>query len=214
MSASIAELRRNYSKKKLSEKNARPDPILQFSKWWKEALKSKIIEPNAMILATASVEALPSARTVLLKGFSEKGFIFFTNYRSQKGHELEENPRACLVFLWKEMERQVRITGTVSKLDGKESDSYFDSRPAGSQLAAIASPQSEVVESREWLDEQYKKLKKQVKKGEAARPPHWGGFIVRPLMMEFWQGRPNRLHDRLLYTPEVNGGWRIERLAP
>jgi pyridoxamine 5'-phosphate oxidase len=214
MADSIADIRKNYSKKKLSEKKVSKDPVKQFEKWWKEARAAKIIEPNAMTLATASAEALPSARIVLLKGVSEKGFVFFTNYDSYKGRQLAENPRACLVFLWKELERQVRITGLVNKLTAAESDAYFNSRPKASQLGAITSPQSQVINSREWLDEQYRSLKKKTKKERIERPPHWGGFIVRPVVVEFWQGRPSRLHDRIQYSLEDDGAWRVERLAP
>ena len=160
MPGSIADIRKTYSKKKLSEEKVNADPIRQFAKWWKEALVAKIVEPNAMTLATASAEAVPSARIVLLKDFSEKGFVFFTNYDSYKGQQLAENPKACLVFFWKELERQVRITGLVNKLAAAESDAYFHSRPKGSRLGAITSPQSQVIRSREWLDEQYNLLKR------------------------------------------------------
>jgi pyridoxamine 5'-phosphate oxidase len=214
MAGSIADIRKNYSKKKLSEEKVNKNPIKQFEKWWKEALGAKIVEPNAMTLATASAEALPSARIVLLKDLSEKGFVFFTNYDSYKGRQLAENPRACLVFFWKELERQVRITGLVNKLAAAESDAYFYSRPKGSRLGAITSPQSQVIDSREWLDEQYRLLKKKTKKEGIERPLHWGGYIVRPVVIEFWQGRPSRLHDRIQYSLEDDGEWRIERLAP
>lgn len=213
MTGHIAGIRKNYSQKKLSEKKAATDPVNQFRKWWNQAVASKIVEPNAMTLATASPDGVPSARIVLLKGFSEEGFIFFTNYNSFKGQQLTDNPKACLVFFWKELERQVRITGLVQKIDASDSDTYFNSRPAGSQVGAIASPQSQVIESREWLDKHYKTLKKELKKG-AKRPEHWGGFIVKPVIVEFWQGRPSRLHDRLQYTLDDRGGWKIERLAP
>jgi pyridoxamine 5'-phosphate oxidase len=214
MSGNIAGIRRNYSRKKLSEKKIDEDPIRQFKKWWKEALKAEIVEPNAMTLATASADANPSARIVLLKGFSEKGFVFYTNYNSSKGKQLEANPKACLVFFWKELERQLRITGEVEKMTGEESDAYFYSRPRESQLGAMISPQSQVIESRDWLDQRYEEMKKKVKKGQAERPAHWGGYIVSPQSIEFWQGGPNRLHDRILYTRNADGGWRIERLAP
>lgn len=189
-------------------------PVQQFTKWWEEALTAEIDEVNAMTLATASVEAVPSARIVLLKDFSEKGFIFFTNYESYKGQQLAENPKACLVFFWKELERQVRITGLVMKVNAGESDTYFHSRPQGSQVGAIVSPQSQVIESRQWLDERYNESEKQLKKENIQRPQHWGGYIVRPVVIEFWQGRSNRLHDRLQYTLEDDGTWNIERLAP
>ena len=213
MKGSIAGIRKNYSKKKLSEHKVDDSPIKQFSTWWKQALASSIDEVNAMTLATASPDGMPSARIVLLKDFSEAGFTFFTNYNSFKGQQLTENPKACLVFFWKELERQVRITGLVQKINAADSDKYFYSRPAGSQLGAIASPQSHVIESREWLEKHFKGLKKELKES-IKRPEDWGGFIVKPVIIEFWQGRPNRLHDRLQYTIQENAGWKIERLAP
>jgi pyridoxamine 5'-phosphate oxidase len=173
-----------------------------------------VIEPNAMTLATASSDGLPAARIVLLKGFDKEGFVFFTNYKSYKGMQLEENPKACLVFFWKELERQVRITGLVKKIPSEESEKYFHSRPAGSQIGAVASPQSQVIESREWLDETYKKLSDKYKNADVPYPEHWGGYKVLPVIMEFWQGRPSRLHDRIQYTKEENGSWKTERLAP
>jgi len=214
MPGSIAEIRKNYSQKSLMENEMESDAILQFAKWWNEALTAGIDEVNAMTLATASIEAVPSARIVLLKEFSEKGFIFFTNYNSYKGQQLAENPKACLVFFWKEMERQIRITGLVMKIDAAESDSYFHSRPQESQIGAIASPQSQVIESRQWLDQHYSELKSNLKEGNIQRPQHWGGYIVRPVVIEFWQGRPGRLHDRIQYTLEDDGTWKKERLAP
>ena len=214
MQVNIPDIRKNYSQKKLLEEDVAADPIIQFQQWWDEALTAGIDEVNAMTLATASIDAVPSARTVLLKNFSEKGFVFFTNYNSYKGKQLAENPKACLVFFWKELERQVRITGLVAKVNEGESDSYFYSRPAGSQIAAIASPQSEVIENRKWLDEKYNKLEKELKTGEIKRPDHWGGYIVKPVIIEFWQGGTSRLHDRLQYSLEENGKWKIERLAP
>ena len=214
MAAKIADIRKNYSKKKLSEIKANPDPMKQFAKWWKQAIKSNLEEANAMTLATASPDGLPSARIVLLKDFSEKGFTFFTNYNSFKGQQLSENPKACLVFFWKELERQVRITGLVEKISDEASNEYFHSRPMDSQLGAIASPQSQVIESREWLDEKFKQLKNKKEDSNIQRPSNWGGYIVKPVIIEFWQGRPNRLHDRLQYTVQENAEWKIERLAP
>lgn len=214
MPASIAAIRKNYSQKKLTEKKADANPLKQFAKWWQQAVDAKIEEVNAMTLATASSDGLPSARIVLLKGATEEGFIFFTNYDSFKGRQLAENPRACLVFFWKELERQVRITGLVEKVSVAESDEYFYSRPVGSQIGAIASPQSQIVENRDWLDEQFKSMKSASKKIKIERPLHWGGYRVKPVIIEFWQGRPSRLHDRLQYTLEENRNWKIERLAP
>lgn len=214
MSSTIAAIRQNYSLKKLTEKKADANPLKQFSKWWQQAMDAKIDEVNAMTLATASLDGIPSARIVLLKEVAADGFVFFTNYNSFKGQQLAENPKACLVFFWKELERQVRITGLIEKVTEKESDEYFYSRPKESQLGAIASPQSRPVESREWLDENFKAVKKSSKKSKIERPKHWGGYRVKPVIIEFWQGRPSRLHDRLQYTLEENGNWQIERLAP
>jgi pyridoxamine 5'-phosphate oxidase len=214
MSQSIADIRLNYALKSFSEKDAHANPIHQFDIWWKEAVDSEIAEVNSMTLATASVDGTPSARIVLLKGFSEDGFVFFTNYNSFKGKQLTENPKACLVFFWKELERQVRITGLVSRVPEEESTVYFNSRPEGSRIGAIVSPQSEVIESREWLDKQYERVQDQLKGAEIQRPGYWGGFVVKPVIIEFWQGRPSRLHDRIQYTLQENGDWKMERLAP
>lgn len=214
MKGKIADIRKNYSHKKLLEKKAEKDPFSQFAKWWKQALKSAIDEVNAMTLATASADGVPSARIVLLKDFSENGFTFFTNYNSFKGRQLMENPKACLVFFWKELERQVRITGLVEKLSPESSSEYFQSRPEESQVGAHVSPQSEVIESREWLDGQFEQKRKELKDKTIERPAYWGGYIVKPVMVEFWQGRPSRLHDRLQYTLLEDGSWKMERLAP
>jgi pyridoxamine 5'-phosphate oxidase len=212
MAASISDIRKSYSRKKLLEKKANPDPLKQFAKWWKQALKAGMEEVNAMTLATASRDGMPSARIVLLKDFGNTGFTFFTNYDSFKGQQLLENPKACLVFFWKELERQIRITGLVEKISEAASDDYFYSRPPDSQLGALTSPQSRVIENREWLDDKFRQLKKEKKR--IRRPAYWGGYIVKPVIMEFWQGRPGRLHDRLQYTLEENGEWKMERLAP
>jgi pyridoxamine 5'-phosphate oxidase len=214
MQHNIGDIRKNYAKKKLLEKKADADPLKLFAKWWKQAVKADIEEINAMTLATASADGVPSARIVLLKDFNEKGFSFFTNYSSFKGHQLAENPKACLVFFWKELERQVRITGLIEKLSEEANDSYFNSRPEDSRIGAIASPQSQVIENREWLDEHYKQVKKKLAGNAIQRPEHWGGYLVKPVIIEFWQGRPGRLHDRLQYSMGENGAWKIERLAP
>jgi len=210
----IAEIRKSYQQKKLLEEDVDPNPFKQFEYWWQDAIEAKVDEVNAMTLATASMDAVPSARTVLLKGFSEQGFIFFSNYNSYKGQQLAENPKACLVFFWKELERQVRITGLVMKISKEENDSYFYSRPFASQVGAIASPQSQVIENRNWLDEKFRKLEQDLNKETIQRPSHWGGYLVKPVIIEFWQGRPGRLHDRLQYTLNDDGNWKIERLAP
>lgn len=214
MGNTIADIRKEYSQQSLSENDVETDPILQFKKWLDHVLAAGVEEPNAMTLATASMEAVPSARIVLLKDFSEKGFIFFTNYNSYKGQQLSENPKACLVFFWKELERQVRVTGLVFKLSSVESDEYFNSRPEASRIGAWASPQSQVIESRSWLDERFNELTGKMKDGNIKRPPHWGGFVVKPVIIEFWQGRTNRLHDRIQYSLQEDGTWQIERLAP
>jgi pyridoxamine 5'-phosphate oxidase len=214
MQSNIASIRKNYSQKTLSEDSVDQDPVIQFEKWWQEAIDSKIDEVNAMTLATASADGLPSARIVLLKGFSARGFVFYTNYDSYKGKQLEENPRACLVFFWKELERQVRIVGIVQKVSEEQSDEYFHSRPVGSQVGASVSPQSTIIESREWLEGKYRELEQKVANSAIQRPGNWGGYIVKPVVIEFWQGRPSRLHDRLEYSLQENGKWKIERLAP
>lgn len=210
----IADIRLNYSLKTLLEDEVSANPITQFNSWWQDAVAASIDEVNAMTLATASNDGLPSARIVLLKGFSEKGFVFFTNYNSFKGQQLEQNPKACLVFFWKELERQVRITGLVQKTENADSDEYFYSRPEGSRVGAVSSPQSRVIENRAWLDDTYKENEQQLRNTEIKRPGFWGGYIVKPVIMEFWQGRPGRLHDRLQYTLLEDGAWKLERLAP
>jgi pyridoxamine 5'-phosphate oxidase len=211
---SIADIRKEYKLQTLSEKDILQDPISQFDKWWQEALASGIEEANAMTLATSSSDGIPSARIVLLKGFGSKGFSFFSNYTSFKGLQLLENPRACLVFFWKELERQVRITGLVGKLSKEESDAYFTSRPEGSRIGAWASPQSQLIEGREWLESREKAVREQYQNKPVPRPDFWGGYLLQPISMEYWQGRLNRLHDRIQYSLQGDGTWRIERLAP
>ena len=214
MNSSIADLRKEYSSQSLLETDIEPNPFDQFEKWWTQAVNSQINEPNAMTVATASGDGMPAARIILLKGFDKNGFVFFTNYKSYKAMHLEENPRACLVFFWKELERQVRITGLVERVSEKENDDYFYSRPKGSQIGAWASPQSQVIENRDWLDQHYLQLTEEFKRKELKRPPHWGGYRVTPVIIEFWQGRPSRLHDRIQYSLEEEGNWKIERLSP
>jgi pyridoxamine 5'-phosphate oxidase len=210
---SIHETQKNYNHKRLTEEELDPDPIRQFHRWFEEATLSKIAEPNSMVLATASADGLPSARIVLLRGYDERGFVFFTNYESRKGRELEANPHAALVFHWHELDRQVRVEGPVAQVSAQESDTYFQSRPAGSRLGAWASRQSEVIADRESLEARFGALEIQYADGHVPRPEHWGGYRVFPTVIEFWQGRPNRLHDRLRYT-RSEGDWLIERLAP
>lgn len=210
---SISSIRKDYQLKSLSETEVDAHPIDQFSKWWDEALISQIDEVNAMTLATVSQDGRPSARIVLLKGFDENGFVFFTNYESEKGQQLLQQPFASLVFFWKELERQVRIEGTCEKVSDRESDEYFHSRPQGSQLGAWASPQSRVIEGRSVLEDNIKQLELRFSREAIQRPTHWGGFRVIPDKVEFWQGRSNRLHDRILYQ-KSSDSWTISRLAP
>ncbi|MGF2412468.1 pyridoxamine 5'-phosphate oxidase [Ferruginibacter sp.] len=210
----IADIRKDYQLQTLSEADVAADPIAQFGKWWDEAVKSDIDEVNAMTLATADKDGIPSARIVLLKEYDEKGFVFFTNYNSRKGEELLQNPYACLVFFWKELERQVRITGTTEKISMEESIAYFNKRPDGSKIGAWASPQSLAVAGKAWLKETFDYYRERFKHGEIPKPPHWGGYRVKPFKIEFWQGRPSRMHDRILYTSQNDSTWTIERLAP
>ena len=210
----ISDLRIEYKKQNLLEADVAADPFEQFTKWWNEAINSQIDEPNAMTLATATKSGLPSARIVLLKGFSNEGFVFYTNYQSHKGKEMLENPNAALVFFWKELERQVRIDGDVTKVSAEESDAYYNSRPAGSRIGAWASPQSEPIKGREVIEEKVREFEEKFNGGLIERPPHWGGYVVQPVKVEFWQGRSSRLHDRIQYVKQANEGWKIQRVAP
>src|SRR5690349_19960184 len=195
MNEQITAIRKDYCLKTLNEEDGACTPMQQFSQWWQDAVASLIDEVNAMTRATATADGIPSARIVLLKGFDDTGFTFYTNYNSAKGKTIEENPKAALVFFWKELERQIRVEGHVVKLDPESSDAYFNSRPVGSRIGAWASPQSQVIPSRHILEDNVEKYVHQFKEG-IPRPPHWGGYIVKPLRMEFWQGRSSRLHDR------------------
>jgi pyridoxamine 5'-phosphate oxidase len=207
----IEDLRKEYKRDALDEAHADPDPIKQFARWWDEALAAEIPEPNAMTVATADASGRPSARTVLLKGFDASGFVFFTNYESRKGGELAANPFAALLFFWRELERQVRIEGAVERIAEGESDTYFRSRPLASRIGAWASPQSKVIPGRAWLMARAAEMG--LRHGPSpSRPPYWGGYRVIPTLLEFWQGRPSRLHDRLRYTRD--GAWTCARLAP
>lgn len=209
----IASLRTEYSLKTLNETEVLPHPVLQFQSWFQEAVACEVEEVNAMTLATATKTGMPSARIVLLKSVDENGFVFFTNYHSRKGKQLTENPQAALVFFWKELQRQVRIEGKVEVLNEKDSDEYFYSRPYGSRLGAWASPQSEPISNRTVLEERLHEY--ELHFGEnIPRPPYWGGFLVKPFVMEFWQGRPNRLHDRIEYQLQLPDTWKLQRLAP
>jgi pyridoxamine 5'-phosphate oxidase len=195
------------------ESEATADPLVQFRQWFDEAIRAELLEPNAMTLATVAPDGSPAARIVLLKGLDDTGFVFFTNYESAKGRQLAHQPRACLLFFWGELERQVRITGQVERLPEEESLAYFRSRPRGSQLGAWASPQSRVIASRDELDAQLTQLEARYADADIPLPPFWGGYRVIPAAVEFWQGRPSRLHDRLLYT-RAGGEWTRVRLAP
>ena len=210
----LDDLRREYTQRGLREEDLAPDPFTQFGAWFDEVAQADIREPNAMTLATATPDGRPSARMVLLKGVDARGFAFFTNYESRKGAELAANPRAALVFFWVQLERQVRVEGRVERLSAEESDAYFASRPEGSQLGAWASQQSAVLPDRGPLEARYEELRAQYEGHEVPRPPFWGGFRVVPETVEFWQGRVNRLHDRLRYRRQDDGSWVIERLSP
>ncbi|MBS2096980.1 pyridoxamine 5'-phosphate oxidase [Carboxylicivirga linearis] len=209
----LADLRDEYRKGSLSRADLKNDPFEQFTFWMHQAIESKCLHPSAMSLATVDKDGMPNVRIVLLKDASKDGFIFYTNYHSIKGNELEINKVACLNFFWSELERQVRISGTITKTTEEQSDSYFQSRPRESQLGALASPQSKIVESEDYLAERYKMLQDQYKGQSVPRPEHWGGYILNPTRIEFWQGRTNRLHDRFVYTKQADS-WNINRLAP
>lgn len=210
---SIAHLRREYARARLDERDVDPDPLVQFRHWFEDACRAELPEPNAMTLATATPDGLPSARMVLLKAADERGFTFFTDYRSRKGQELEANPHAALVFFWGELERQVRISGTVSRVSREETEAYFRTRPRESRLGAWTSQQSTVLAGREVLEARLREVAARHPGEDVPAPPYWGGYLLRPDALEFWQGRESRLHDRVRYQREA-GGWRIERLSP
>ncbi len=210
----FADLRREYTAGGLRRADLNPNPIAQFQKWFDEALKAELIEPSAMTLATADADGAPSSRIVLLKGAEERGFMFFTNYESRKGRELAGNPRAALTLFWPELEREICIAGTVSKTTRADSDKYFAMRPRGAQLGAWVSKQSTVVPDRAFLETRLADVEKQFANRDVETPPYWGGYLLTPTRIEFWQGRPNRLHDRFQYLKQPDGSWRIERLSP
>jgi pyridoxamine 5'-phosphate oxidase len=225
MSNEIADIRKDYKLASLEEADVAANPIDQFTRWWNEAVASQIDEVNAMTLATVNAAGVPAARIVLLKGYNPNGFIFFTNYESDKGKNLAQNPNAAIVFFWKELERQIRIEGTVQKVSAEESDRYFNSRPASSRIGAWASPQSAVIENRLVIEQNVERYSSIFANDSIERPDHWGGYIVKPRSIEFWQGRSSRLHDRIRYTIEASAynaatdtrfdaNWKIERLAP
>ncbi|HNV77507.1 MAG TPA: pyridoxamine 5'-phosphate oxidase [Gemmatimonadaceae bacterium] len=210
---SLADLRREYTLASLDLTEVDPDPIVQFMRWFDEARRAEILEPNAMTLATVDADGRPSARVVLLKEVTPLGFVFFTDYRSRKGRDMEANPRAGLCFFWKEIERQIRIGGTVERLAVEESAAYFGSRPLGSRIGAWASVQSAVIPGRDWLEAEVERVRASYPDGDVPLPPHWGGYRVIPDELEFWQGRESRLHDRVRYLPN-GSAWRVDRLSP
>jgi pyridoxamine-phosphate oxidase len=213
--SALSRLRKEYSLHELTESETASDPFSQFRQWMEEALQAGLPEPTAMHLCTVSADGRPSGRIVLLKGFDEAGFTFFTNYESRKGKELAQNPLVCLTFFWPEIERQIRIEGKASRVAPEESEAYFLSRPRGSQLGALASPQSQVIPNREVLEQKVEQLQNQYYDGKTVtRPDHWGGYCVAPSVVEFWQGRPSRLHDRIVYRLAQLGTWQKSRLAP
>ena len=212
--AELAALRQDYSQRALRRDDLDPDPIRQFHTWLAEAAACQLVEPNAMVLATVDESGQPWSRTVLLKISDERGFTFFTNYEGAKGRQLAANPRAALTFGWSALERQVNVTGTVTKVSREESAAYFHSRPAASQIGAWASAQSVVVENREQLERQFAEAHAKYGESEIPLPSYWGGYCVTPETIEFWQGRRSRLHDRLRYSRQVDQSWKIERLAP
>lgn len=209
----LSEIRKEYTIKSLDFNDVSFDPLQQFRVWLDEAIDSEVPEVNAMCLSTLGLNGFPNARIVLLKEM-DHGFVFFTNYESEKGQEIAANPKASLTFFWPELERQVRIMGQIEKVSAQESDSYFDSRPKGSQLGAWTSPQSQIIENREELNSRLESMEKRFSAEPISRPPHWGGYRLLPIRIEFWQGRPSRLHDRISYQKQTNGNWEISRLAP
>lgn len=215
MQKDLGDYRKSYEKSELTEASVKENPMEQFQKWFYETEASDgVDEPNAMTVSTIGLDGFPKSRVVLMKKFTFEGFIFYTNYQSEKGRAIEANPAVCLSFFWPNMERQVIIKGKAEKIAPNLSDGYFESRPHGSQLGAVVSDQSEVVPSREYLEDKLMDLEQKYNNKEVPRPEYWGGYLVRPISIEFWQGRPNRLHDRIRYSLQEDFDWKIERLAP
>jgi pyridoxamine 5'-phosphate oxidase len=210
----MADLRKEYCRAELHRRDLDSNPIRQFEKWFRAAVDAQVLEPSVMALATAGADGCPSVRMVLLKGIEERGFLFFTHYAGRKGRELAENPHAGLAMYWPALERQIRATGTVSQLTRRESEAYFNSRPKESRLAAWASRQSQVLASRQDLEDEFARMRQRYSGEDVPLPPDWGGYLLTPIEMEFWQGRSNRLHDRFRYRRSSDQGWAIERLAP
>ncbi len=210
----LQNLRQDYRAASLSEKDINLNPIKQFELWFNEAVAAKVLEPNAMTLSTATIDGRPSARIVLLKGFDTAGFVFYTNYLSRKGKEISKNPLGALTFFWGPLERQVRIEGTIAKLSKELSEQYFHTRPKGSQVGAVVSPQSQEIASRDILEDKWKQMEAEYTEKEIPKPSNWGGYVLKPRLIEFWQGRPSRLHDRILYKKIDNNNWKKVRLAP
>ena len=214
MNRDIADIRRDYQLASLDEATSMEHPMDQFTIWWNDAIESNIDEVNAFVLSTVKANGAPASRVVLLKGYTPEGFVFFTNYDSAKGQEIDANPIVAINFFWKELERQIRITGTIKKISTEESDEYFHSRPLGSQVGAISSPQSKIIPNREYLEQLVATNLEKYKEGNVPLPSNWGGYIVHPTNIEFWQGRSSRLHDRIKYNLATDGQWTKVRLAP